>query len=135
MRSAIFLACVPLALLSCSIKGSPDMSDIQTITEADAGSVVEIRTGELLAVCLNENPSTGFRWTLEGEPGLFAVEDNRYSAASENLGSGGQECWYLRAKKPGHETIAFRLWRHWEGDRSVVKRFEFRASVSVPARQ
>ena len=132
MRSAILLACVPLALLSCSIKGSPDMSPIQTITEAHAGSVVETHTGELLAVCLNENPSTGFRWTLEGEPRLFVVEDNRYTAASAGVGSGGQECWTLRAKQPGQEAIAFRLWRHWEGDRSIVKRVEFRASVSVP---
>ncbi|BBQ01061.1 hypothetical protein BSFA1_61890 (plasmid) [Burkholderia sp. SFA1] len=130
MRSTFLLACVPLALLSCSTQSNPTMNAIRTITEADRGAVVEMRTGERLAVCLNENPSTGFRWALDGETRLFDIEDNRYTAASANLGSGGQTCWFLRAKGAGQEGVAFKLWRHWEGDKSIVKRFDFAANVS-----
>ncbi|AQH03964.1 hypothetical protein A9R05_33890 (plasmid) [Burkholderia sp. KK1] len=130
MRSTFLLACLPLALLSCSTQSNPTMNAIRTITEADRGAVVEMRAGEQLAVCLNENPSTGFRWALDGETRLFDIEDNRYTAASANLGSGGQTCWFLRAKGAGQETVAFKLWRHWEGDKSIAKRFDFTASIA-----
>ncbi|SAL06640.1 hypothetical protein AWB78_08167 [Caballeronia calidae] len=69
------------------------MSATQTITEnlevrtaSYRGGVVEMRTGERLAVFLNENQNTGFRWALEGETELFEVEVNRYSAVSAYLG-------------------------------------------------
>lgn len=130
MRSIIISACVPLALLSCSIDTNRNVGATPTITEANDGSIVTARTGELLSVCLNENPSTGFRWTIEGELTLFDIEDNSYTASSTNVGSGGRECWRLRAKQAGQETIAFRLWRQWEGDKSIVKRFQFKANVS-----
>lgn len=101
-----------------------------TITEVDNGRTVAIAVGEAVVLCLPENATTGYRWTVEHlDPTLADIEEGNYRRFSDAVGSGGEACWTVHGKAPGTSQIGLKLWRHWEGDRSILKRFEFTLTV------
>ena len=103
-----------------------------TLTEADDGKSVELRAGDTLVVRLHENPTTGFRWALDDPvPKIVRVRGSEYLGQSDAVGSGGDVLWSLEAVMPGKTQIAFKLWRHWEGDISIRKRFAVPLSIKA----
>jgi inhibitor of cysteine peptidase len=81
--------------------------------EADQ-TEVQIPLGEIFEICLNENPTTGFRWNLEsrGEPACTLVKD--YFSPSGNVpGSGGTHHWNFKAVAPGTSSIHLTSARPW----------------------
>jgi len=101
-----------------------------TLTEADNGKTVTVRVGETVAVTLQENASTGYRWAIDGAgPALVTVHGPDASYPSGAVGSGGLVRWAFEAKAPGATNVALKRWRPWEGDASVVQRFGFPLSI------
>jgi len=45
-------------------RGSRAVATI-TLTRADSGTIIEVRTGDTIIVRLDENPTTGYRWAVE----------------------------------------------------------------------
>jgi inhibitor of cysteine peptidase len=95
-----------------------------TLTELDDGRTVEVHLGDAVELRLYENASTGYRWSFE-EP-----EDSRLSVSGGErreekgaVGSGGTVRWRLRPKAAGTVPVRLRLWRRWEGEGSIQKRF------------
>lgn len=96
------------------------------LTEADNGKTVELRAGDEVVLRLPENATTGYRWAVDAADGnLVEVKEGEYLARSNAVGSGGQAQWIIYAKAVGTTPIKLKRWRHWEGERSVVERFEF----------
>jgi inhibitor of cysteine peptidase len=102
-----------------------------TLTEADNGKLVTLGPGESLQITLNENPSTGFRWTLEGgtDEILELLNSNFVQATGLGPGGGGQHVWRFRSKNTGDTRLVLKRWRSWEGDKSIVERLEFTIRV------
>jgi inhibitor of cysteine peptidase len=100
------------------------------LTESDNGKTVEMQAGDMLVVRLHENPSTGFRWQLE-EPDskIIRLQGNEFVPQSAAIGSGGDERWTFEASAPGKTKLGFKLWRHWEGERSIQRRFAVSLAV------
>lgn len=95
-----------------------------TLTEADRGKTIEVRVGDTITLCLHENAATGYRWTLDGpESRLVDVRADEHTPQPAAAGSGGEASWTLRAAAHGSAQIRLKLWRPWEGERSVQKRF------------
>lgn len=94
------------------------------VTIADTGGTRAMKVGDSLVLELPENPSSGYRWTLEGidEPRVLVV-DAGFRSASDQPGAGGVATWTLQATAPGKTTVRLKRWRHWEGDSSIVERF------------
>jgi inhibitor of cysteine peptidase len=82
--------------------------------------------GDTIAVQLDENPTTGFRWAPEQDnPDVLAPQPSEYTQApGTGVGGGGRKRFVFEASKPGTCRLAFKLWREWEGDRSITQRFE-----------
>lgn len=95
-----------------------------TLTEADNGSSVEVHVGETVVLRLHENAATGYRWTFEDlDTSVVSVRGDKYLQRTEAVGSGGDTLWTLGATAPGKTQVKLKLWRRWEGDSSIQKRF------------
>jgi inhibitor of cysteine peptidase len=96
-----------------------------TLTEADNGKTIALHRGDAVVVRLSVPAATGYSWAWEdrGADIVRVVDD-----ASAQIGTavGGQRYvqWTLEATSTGAARLRLKQWREWEGDASIVKRFE-----------
>jgi inhibitor of cysteine peptidase len=101
-------------------------SSMPSLTEVDDGRVVELRVGETVSVTLPENATTGYRWAIDRlDPGLVEVNEAKPRYPSGPVGSGGAVTFSFASTEPGSGEVSLKHWRHFEGDRSITKRFHF----------
>jgi inhibitor of cysteine peptidase len=94
------------------------------LTEADNGKTVEVHVGDAVALRLHENASTGYRWAFDDlDTKLVSAQEGTYLRRTDAVGSGGDMQWTVDAKAPGTAPLRLKLWRQWEGDASIQKRF------------
>jgi inhibitor of cysteine peptidase len=90
---------------SNSMKVYDDGNDTQTIT---------IKNGESLKIQLNENPTTGFNWSINVTPGLTIVSDQYIAPSGDLMGAGGQHEWQVTATGTGDQQFTGIYKRPWE---------------------
>src|SRR5512139_2495516 len=101
------------------------------LAEHDNGRTVEFRVGDTVLLLLHENATTGYRWALDPpDAGLVCVHEARYLGGSAAVGSPGVVEWQFDAKAPGTAVIRLKLWRHWEGEKSVRERFTVTLTIT-----
>lgn len=96
-----------------------------TLTEADAGKLVELQPSDSLMVQLHENPTTGYRWTVEeNDEHLLLPQGSQFVRAAESgIGGGGTRVFaFIAAADNATTNLSLKLWREWEGDASVRQR-------------
>jgi inhibitor of cysteine peptidase len=94
------------------------------MTEADDGKTVEVHVGDTIDLSLHENAAAGYRWAFEFlDSKLIAAQEGEYAGSTGAVGSGSAMKWTLKAIAVGATEVRLKLWRHWEGDASVQKRF------------
>ena len=99
-------------------------------TEPACGSVIEVAAGELFAVSLEENPTTGYRWDFVADRGVEVVSSSYQLRESGGVGGGGVRQFIFRADVQGEFVLRGKLWRAWQGDSSVTKRCEITVRTS-----
>lgn len=108
----------------------PQSHPSATLTEADSDRTIEIAVGEVIELCLHENASTGYRWAFDrlNRQVIHASEGEliRQPAA---VGNAGDVRFLLTAVQPTTTEIRLKLWRHWEGNRSIQKRVTFKVAI------
>jgi inhibitor of cysteine peptidase len=94
------------------------------LTGTDSGSVVDLVRGADATVELDEIPTTGNRWALDGPlpSGLTLVSDD-YVPPAEAIGGRGRRRFRFRADGPVRGALSLKLWRDWAGDSSIIERF------------
>ena len=104
--------------------GGPHVATI-TLTRADDGGVVALRVGDRLVLRLDENPTTGYRWAMEAhDEEVVSLQHQEYRPFPHAaVGGGGQRSWTFIAHKAGTDTLQLKLWRAWEGESSITRRF------------
>jgi len=121
-----------LALLFCGGPTTGDVAETEdrpvrtvNLTLADSGAVVDLRAGDHVVLELDENPTTGYRWALDPpEPDVVTLAHTRYARATgAGTGGGGRRTWTFLAKGEGTAVLRLKLWRAWEGDASIARRF------------
>lgn len=94
------------------------------VSAAQNGARVTIRVGDVIALRLPENATTGYRWAIKSlNKARVDVEDSGYQPQGPGVGSGGDAFWNLRARSAGDSRIELVLWREWEGESSIIERF------------
>jgi len=86
------------------------------ITEADHGKTVDLKKGDALTIRLPENPTTGYRWSLD-EHDASALEPTAgpgFESSGSAVGAGGGRTLSFLAKTPGEYSLALNLRRPWE---------------------
>jgi inhibitor of cysteine peptidase len=78
-----------------------------TLDEHADRSQVELALGDSLAVRLEENPTTGFRWRVDadGAPAAALAGDEYQTPARGTAGAPGHHLWRFRAATCGTATI------------------------------
>jgi inhibitor of cysteine peptidase len=105
---------------------------VTTVTEGENGKAVKIRAGDILVVRLSENATTGYRWALDGvDSPLVTIHEAQYSSPSPSVGGSGEVTWRVEGKAPGSLEIKLKLWRSWEGEKSVQKRFRLALTIGA----
>jgi inhibitor of cysteine peptidase len=133
----VMLGLFPLFPSACatSISNDPATSrgaSLPTLTREDHGNTIEVQPGDGIIVRLPENPTTGFTWAIDAaSDDVLPLQDSEYSAeAGTGVGGGGQRSLTFKAMKAGTVRLQLKLWREWEGDKSVTDRFTVTIRVS-----
>ena len=106
-------------------KGSGMGRKEMTLTRGDNGKTIEVQAGDNVVVRLEENPTTGFVWAIDQDnDDILPLQNSDYTMApSAGIGGGGQRSLTFKAQKAGTVSLQLKLWREWEGDRSITERF------------
>ena len=91
------------------------------LSEQDSGRTAEVEIGKVITVCLKENPTTGYRWTVEAAKGLEQIATP--SKAAGAIGAAGVREFQFRTTKVGRYELRLLNYREWEGKGSAVARF------------
>ena len=134
-KSSWLVAAVLATLLSVGVSlviSSPKEAKMPSVlTAADNGRTVELPVGDEVALHLPENATTGYRWAIDSaDANLVDIKEGQYVSASEKMGGGGEAQWLIKAKAPGATSIKLKRWRQWEGESSVVQRYEITLRIS-----
>jgi inhibitor of cysteine peptidase len=101
------------------------------LTAKDNGKSFSASLGNTIVIKIPENPTTGFRWELEEfDNSALEMQASDFSSKSTILtGSGGEKSFTIKTKQIGQTSISLKLWRDWEGDSSVIERYEVNIEV------
>ena len=96
-----------------------------TLTEEDSGKPTQVPVGARVNICLQENPTTGYRWSLRHfKSESLALESDEYeSATGSGIGGGGIRHFLFVAKAAGTTTIILKNMRAWEPEEQAAKTF------------
>ena len=98
------------------------------VDEQQSGNRIDVRSGDVVTVRLKENPTTGYRWAIEQAGGL-QLEDDRNANVGPAPGASGMRELNFRAGAPGDHVLRLKQWRDWQGDASVIGRFQLSVHV------
>ena len=109
----------------------PDREPSTTVTEADKGKTVNICQNDLGRIKLKENPTTGYRWAIdEINEEVLELEGSVFAMAPDaGIGGGGEQTFTFKARKIGTTRVELKLWREWEGEESIIDRFDVTIQV------
>ncbi len=108
--------------------------NVRWLTEADAGSSVDLRTGDRLSVRLAGNPTTGYSWELAAvnHRVLASAAEPGFQASSTAVGAGGIFAFEFVAAAAGHTALRLAYRRPWEKRRRPARTFSVRVTVQLP---
>ena len=107
----------------------------QKLTDADNGKTIKVKVGDLVAISLKGNPTTGYSWRtgkLDGK----AIEqsgDPKYAVDAHRagmVGVGGTFLFTFKAVKSGKTQIGLEYVRPWEKDKKPVQTFAVTIEVN-----
>ena len=110
----------PLTLASKTLdavvqKVSEDGTVAKVFTEEQNGTSSDLKIGELAAIRLEENPTTGYSWNMSFTDGLKVVKDEYISSAQAGVvGAGGVHEWTIQASNAGQYNVSGIYKRSWE---------------------
>jgi len=112
---------------------APPVSGKVEVTAAEAGKIVRAAVGNLVAITLQSNPSTGYNWELRdfdyGVADFYKSETLAADSGNVLFGAPTKTVITLQAVKPGSQDITLVYRRIWEPPDQVAETFQFRLLV------
>lgn len=118
-------------LSACGGDKEPEPVAPLELTQADGDSTQAMHIGQELRIALPANPSTGYRWAVDGRAPaqLVAAGKPAFTARSDVLGASGTEVWRFVARSAGEGTLTMAYGRSFEPGRPHAE--EFRVALRV----
>jgi len=126
----------PISTITIPVSiAKPAINDIQSkigISESDAGKQLVTRQGDILAITLAANPTTGYTWTAAvNNSGVISTPGYGFYQQTPTktlmAGVGGTQVWSLKAIQPGTTTLTFSYGR---GKEKPVKSYNWNLIVT-----
>jgi inhibitor of cysteine peptidase len=94
------------------------------IDETSHGQTLEAAPGQTVEICLEENPTTGFRWRMAqaGGPAATLLGD-AFEPGRQAPGQPGIHRWRFKAAAAGSGPVRFVYRRSWEEDAAAARVF------------
>jgi inhibitor of cysteine peptidase len=104
---------------------------IITLTQADKGRSITVHADDKIIINLIENPTTGYGWAIDKmDPTVLVFQDLTFSSTPGGaIGSGGTRTFTFTAKQPGTAHLQLKLLRAWQGDSSIIDRYDVTIQV------
>ena len=96
--------------------------------QADSGGRRALRVGAELVVALEENPTTGYRWSADVDESVLEITEDRNDGPVERRGAPGSRVLTFRVLRPGSFRLRLVKKRPWET--AVVDEFVVDLDVS-----
>jgi len=77
---------------------------------------LQVAAGELFAIALAGNPSTGYSWQAQLDGRHLQLIAQEFQAASSAIGAGGWEVFRFQAGEAGVTEVLFDRRRPWSGE-------------------
>jgi predicted secreted protein len=100
------------------------------VLSADTPAIVA--AGGEFCVVLEENASTGYRWTYTTAPVGPATEVGKESFSASDkamIGAPSITIWKFRADAPGELVLTYLYYRPWEKPETAVRRMVYRVQI------
>jgi inhibitor of cysteine peptidase len=104
-----------------------------TLSEADSGKTIEFKTGQIVSITLEANPTTGYTWDVVEAPSVQVmrqVGEIEFEPESDLIGAGGVQTVRFEVVNPGQTSLTLAYHRPWETAMEPLNKF----SISVIAR-
>jgi inhibitor of cysteine peptidase len=105
---------------------------VVTVTDQNSGKDIDLTSGEILEVKLGSNRSTGYGWTVLGDPSPLKLEKMSYHKSTKSSpvpGAPGIQIFRFSASTPGIATLNLVYRRSWEYNMPPAKTFTLRVNV------
>lgn len=102
------------------------------LTDRDNGTDVDLAPNTPLMVKLPSNPSTGYAWTIVGDPSPLKLQKASFRKGKTKpgaVGVSGTAVFQLNASSAGMATLTFVYRRSWEYNLPPMKTFSVRVNV------
>ena len=108
----------------------PKALPVFTIDETSNGQTLEAALGQTVEICLEENPTTGFRWRMAqaGGPVSTLLRD-AFEPGRQAPGQPGIHRWQFKVAAAGSGPVRFVYRRSWEDDAAAARVFAVTLSV------
>ncbi|MFZ2959949.1 MAG: protease inhibitor I42 family protein [Candidatus Ozemobacteraceae bacterium] len=94
------------------------------------GQEMNLFLGQVLSIKLAENPTTGYRWSVEDfKPNILEQLEAVYKGNSGTIGAGGEKIFGFLAKKVGETPLKLEYNRPWEEASHPAKTFSIKIKV------
>jgi inhibitor of cysteine peptidase len=94
------------------------------IDESFLQQTIHLPVGQMMELRLNENPTTGFRWSFaaDGRPFCTVVSDS-YTPREGPPGAGGHHAWQIKATRSGNCHLELLYRRPYDPDAASARTF------------
>ena len=100
------------------------------IDDSSNGREVVLHPGQVLKITLNENASTGFKWTVPVKPNVLRESEGETTEAPKGPpGKAGVRHFYFEAVAKGSGELEMEYRRNWEDASSPARTFKLRVQV------
>ena len=107
--------------------GSPKMI---AVDDSSNGREVILHIGQVLKISLNENASTGYRWTVPVKPEILRESEGETTDAPKGPpGKAGVRHFYFEAVRLGSGELEMEYRRNWEHAATPARTFKLRVQV------
>ena len=103
---------------------------VLTIDETSNGRTLEAALGQTVEICLQENPTAGFRWRLAQAGGpVGTLLRDAFEPGRQAPGQPGIHRWQFKVEAAGSGLVRFVYRRSWEDDAAAERSFTVTLSV------
>jgi predicted secreted protein len=140
-RQAIAAAVLVLLIIGTAVAaagcgGAAKADGVVKITEADNGKNITVKSGDLVQVILEGNPTTGYEWTVtipDASKGVLPQQGQAVYAQQNTgtnvVGAGGAYTFTFKGATAGQTTLTFGYARPFEKGKPPIKTFTVNITV------
>ncbi|MFO7610906.1 MAG: protease inhibitor I42 family protein [Clostridia bacterium] len=82
-----------------------------------------LKPGQLIDIKLDENPSTGYSWSVSiSNDSVVEVARDYFAEGLPIIGGGGEHIWKIRGLEKGVATLTFSYSRSWEENSTIEEK-------------